>query len=54
MRITDDGSGFEVGAARSPQSFGLQSMRERTESLGGQFQIESAPGAGTSVTVTLP
>jgi signal transduction histidine kinase len=29
-------------------------MRERTESLGGQFNISSAPGSGTTVEVLLP
>jgi signal transduction histidine kinase len=54
LRITDDGEGFDVAAPRSSQSFGLVSMRERTESLGGQFNISSAPGAGTTVEVVLP
>jgi signal transduction histidine kinase len=54
LRITDDGEGFDLAAPRSSQSFGLTSMRERTESLGGQFNISSAPGAGTTVEVVLP
>ena len=37
LRVTDDGDGFDPRAPRSSQSFGLTSMRERTESLGGQF-----------------
>jgi signal transduction histidine kinase len=36
------------------QGFGLSNMRERAESLGGQWQIESEPGAGTSVSVRIP
>jgi signal transduction histidine kinase len=54
LRITDDGEGFDLAAPRSRQSFGLTSMRERTESLGGRFNISSAPGAGTTVEVMLP
>jgi signal transduction histidine kinase len=30
---------------------GLQNMRERMESLGGKFQIDSGPGKGTKVTI---
>jgi signal transduction histidine kinase len=54
MRVSDDGEGFDTAAARSPQSFGLQSMRERTESLGGRFEITSQPGGGTTLSVVLP
>ena len=54
LRIIDNGDGFDVAADRSPQSFGLQSMRERTESLGGRFDVASTPGSGTTVNVVLP
>jgi signal transduction histidine kinase len=54
MRISDDGEGFDVAAPRSKQSFGLRSMRERSESLGGRFEITSTPGVGTTVEVSLP
>ena len=54
LRVSDDGEGFDVSAPRSPQSFGLTSMRERTESLGGEFTIASTPGSGTTVEVMLP
>jgi signal transduction histidine kinase len=54
LRVSDDGEGFDVSAPRSPQSFGLTSMRERTESLGGEFTIASTPGSGTTAEVSLP
>ena len=54
LRVSDDGEGFDLSAPRSPQSFGLTSMRERTESLGGEFTIASTPGSGTTVEVALP
>jgi signal transduction histidine kinase len=54
LRVSDDGEGFDLNAPRSPQSFGLTSMRERTESLGGEFTIASTPGRGTTVEVSLP
>jgi signal transduction histidine kinase len=54
LRITDDGQGFDVTEPRSEDSFGLMSMRERTESLGGKFKLSSQPGQGTSVQITLP
>jgi signal transduction histidine kinase len=52
LRIIDSGRGFDTARGR-PGSFGLTSMRERTERLGGRFSVRSAPGAGTEVEVTL-
>jgi signal transduction histidine kinase len=54
LRISDDGDGFDIEAPRSSQSFGITSMRERTESLGGRFTISSSPGHGATVEVLLP
>ena len=50
--ITDDGRGFELEQTRAVSGgHGLQNMRERIESLGGMFQIDSGPGKGTRVTI---
>ncbi|MFJ3924556.1 sensor histidine kinase [Streptomyces sp. NPDC090022] len=46
---TRAGAGAEGGGG-----FGLPAMRSRAESLGGVFDVESAPGQGTAVAVTLP
>jgi signal transduction histidine kinase len=56
LSVADDGRGFSVAdQARRPRPhFGLQTMRERVEGLGGTLRIESAPGRGTSVSATLP
>jgi signal transduction histidine kinase len=54
LRVVDNGSGFDPDAPRSAQSFGLMGMRERTESLGGEFTLESKPGSGTTIEVRLP
>jgi signal transduction histidine kinase len=37
-----------------PKSFGLIGMRERAYILGGDFAVESEPGAGTKIRVSLP
>lgn len=53
--IRDDGTGMhQLPELYAQQGFGLSNMRERAESLGGQWQIESEPGAGTSVSVRIP
>jgi signal transduction histidine kinase len=54
LRVTDDGQGFDVSQPQSDISYGLIGMKERTESLGGQFRLTSEPGRGTSVEVLLP
>ncbi|RKZ69918.1 MAG: hypothetical protein DRQ44_02130 [Gammaproteobacteria bacterium] len=65
MCISDNGNGFDIDCLKNkfinevgneinhPKcSFGLGSMRERAESTGGKFVIESTPGNGTSVIVS--
>jgi signal transduction histidine kinase len=54
LRITDNGKGFDVSEPRSSESFGVTSMRERAEGLGGEFKLSSEPGRGTSVEILLP
>ncbi|HSK52385.1 MAG TPA: sensor histidine kinase [Clostridia bacterium] len=51
--IEDDGRGFEF-VEPGPRDFGLLAMRERATLISGHLRIESAPGAGTSVTVRAP
>ena len=50
--INDNGVGFDP--LKPYDGMGLDSMRERVESLQGDFSIESAPGQGTKVCVTIP
>ena len=54
LRVTDDGTGFDLDAPRDASSFGLISMQERTESLGGEFRVRSSPGEGTAIEVRIP
>jgi signal transduction histidine kinase len=56
--IEDDGVGFVQGqpvmARSGRETFGLRSMSERASMLGGVCIVDSAPGAGTRVSVTIP
>lgn len=57
LQVKDEGSGFDMDRVGGPQDghrYGLVGMRERVELLGGRFEIESALGAGTTVTATIP
>ena len=51
--VHDDGRGFAPGMARGA-GFGLTSMRERAQGIGGSFAVTSAPDEGTTVQVTWP
>ena len=54
VRVIDDGQGFDVTQPQPDGSFGLTSMRERAEALGGELKVSSSPGGGTSVEIALP
>lgn len=55
LRVVDNGAGFDPGQqADRPGAFGLVSMRERVHALGGEFNVTSKPGAGTSIDIALP
>jgi PAS domain S-box-containing protein len=58
VTVEDDGVGFDpadvISMAAKRGEFGLFSIRERLENLGGHFQIDSAPGRGCKVTMTAP
>jgi len=56
ISVEDDGRGFDPAqvAREGRQYFGLQIMRERAESVGGDLEINSWPGQGTRVVLRLP
>ena len=55
VTVTDRGAGFDPAVAQvARDKFGLFSIRERMQALGGSFAVESAEGQGTMATLTLP
>ena len=52
VEVHDNGVGFRPEAAT--QGFGLTSMRERVERIGGRFVVESAPSEGTTIRAEIP
>jgi nitrate/nitrite-specific signal transduction histidine kinase len=56
VTIQDNGRGFDLDSEQrsSRGGFGLRFMRERAERVGGSLRIESQPGQGTRLIVTLP
>jgi len=56
LTIADDGCGFEPSACKPPakgDGWGLMIMRERAAAIGAELTVESAPGHGTRVIVTV-
>jgi signal transduction histidine kinase len=55
VEVRDDGVGFEPERAElRSRHLGLTSMEERAQELGGELEIRSAPGAGTTVRLKVP
>jgi len=55
--IRDNGAGFDVSIVhthKGPCGLGLIGMEERVQALGGDFQVTSAPGQGTTIRISLP
>jgi signal transduction histidine kinase len=57
--ISDDGSGFVVVSSSAPVTdgrggHGVENMQARAAQLGGRLEINSTPGAGTRLTLTMP
>lgn len=56
--VTDDGVGFEQWSSNadisSGSGLGMKTMRERAENLGGSMNVDSLPGKGTTVEVSIP
>lgn len=54
--VRDNGEGFDPASAPGPEEghFGLQGIRERMEAANGSVEIESSPGKGTRVVISMP
>jgi signal transduction histidine kinase len=57
LAIEDDGIGFnaiEYASSRSNPRFGIVTMRERSQAVGGHFEVGALPDGGTRLTVRVP
>jgi signal transduction histidine kinase len=58
LTVEDNGRGFDVEKRMvvmdEEKKLGLRSMEERARLLGGRFQVQSSPGKGTCVIITIP
>lgn len=53
VEIEDDGCGFDQSASAACGN-GLRNLRQRFENLGGRFELQSTPGGGTQITMSIP
>jgi signal transduction histidine kinase len=53
LTVSDDGSGFDLTEHKSARRFGIQGMRERAEMVGGVMELETKPGQGTIVLLSI-
>jgi NarL family two-component system sensor histidine kinase LiaS len=53
LQITDDGQGFDISRTQQT-SYGLATMKERAQRLGGSGEITSRIGAGTTIKISIP
>ena len=51
--IHDNGAGFDAAAAAGSERNGLKNMRRRIETLGGRLMVETKPGDGTTIRLTV-
>lgn len=54
MKIADNGVGLFPGCRRKPNSFGLLGIGERITALAGEFAVDSIPGKGTVLEISIP
>jgi two-component sensor histidine kinase len=54
LQVKDNGSGISAARSETSAGFGMGNMRERASVIDGRFEIQTAPGHGTTVTVTVP
>ncbi len=54
LSIIDDGKGFDKNKIVEKRTLGILGMKERSLMIGGTYEINSTPGAGTSVVVSVP
>jgi PAS domain S-box-containing protein len=54
LTITDNGKGFDREEVKKKKTLGLLGMKERTLMMNGQWEIDTTPGKGTSLSVSIP
>ena len=54
LSLDDNGKGFDTDSLEKDSNLGLKLIKDRAEMLGGKFDVDTAPGKGARVTLTIP
>ena len=54
ISVADNGNGFSIKEIENKKTMGIMGMKERAEIFGGKLDIESSPGNGTKIILSLP
>lgn len=54
VKLRDNGVGFTTAAAAGSSHYGLRGMKERISKIGGELTLQTAPGKGTEIRITVP
>jgi len=54
LSLDDNGNGFDIDSLEKESNLSLKLIKDRAEMLGGKFDIDTAPGKGARVTLTIP
>jgi signal transduction histidine kinase len=54
LSLDDNGKGFDTDSLEKESNLSMKLIKDRAEMLGGKFEIDSAPGKGARVTLTIP
>jgi two-component system sensor histidine kinase DegS len=54
LSMDDNGKGFDVDGLEKESNLGVKLIKERTEMVGGTFEVDSAPGKGARITLAIP
>ncbi len=53
-RLRDNGVGFEPTSGDNSSHYGLRGMKERIRKIGGNIRVDTSPGKGTDIRITVP
>jgi signal transduction histidine kinase len=54
LSVDDNGKGIDTGTLAKEPNLGIKLIKERSEMMGGKFELDSTPGKGTRVTLSIP
>jgi signal transduction histidine kinase len=54
LSLDDNGNGFDTDSLEKESNLSLKLIKDRAEMMGGKFDVDTAPGKGARVTLTIP